>query len=66
MRKGRYKLIDYMGYPHYRVRHRLEMYDLQNDPEELTNIYSDTMSAAWTMREELLGRIERADAKFVK
>ena len=66
IRKGRYKLIDYMGYPQYRVQHRFEMYDLEDDPEELNNIYSDTMSAAWSMREELLDRIGRADAPYAK
>lgn len=64
MRKGRYKLIDYMGYPQYRVKHRFEMYDLEEDPEELNNLYSETMSAARDMKEELLQRIVRSDAKL--
>jgi arylsulfatase A-like enzyme len=58
LRKGRYKLIDYMGYPAYRVKHRFELYDLESDPEEINDIYSETLSAAWSMREELLARIE--------
>jgi len=64
--KDRYKLIDYMGYPQYRVQHRFEMYDLESDPEELNNLYSETMSAARSMREELLNRIESADAQLPK
>jgi len=66
MRRGRYKLIDYMGYPQYRVQHRFEMYDMASDPDELNNIYTETMSAAWSMKEELLARIARADALYVK
>jgi hypothetical protein len=62
-RKGRYKLIDYMGYPQYRVQHRFEMYDLENDPGELNNLYSETMSEAWSMRDELLDRLASADAQ---
>jgi arylsulfatase A-like enzyme len=66
MRRGRYKLIDYMGHPHYRVQHRLEMYDLEDDPEELTNIFSDTMAVARSMQEELLARIEHYNAQFAR
>jgi len=62
-RKGRYKLIDYMGYPQYRVQHRFEMYDLENDPGELNNLYSESMSEAWSMRDELLDRLASADAQ---
>jgi len=64
IRKGRYKLIDYMGYPQFRVQHRYEMYDMQGDPQELNNIYSGTLAAAWTMREELLGRLAAADSIY--
>jgi arylsulfatase A-like enzyme len=63
IRKGRYKLIDYMGYPNYRVQHRFEMYDMDEDPQELNDIYSETMSAAVAMRDELLGRIESTNAQ---
>jgi arylsulfatase A-like enzyme len=35
--KGRYKLIHYTHY--LRARDRYEFYDLQNDPEELENLY---------------------------
>jgi N-sulphoglucosamine sulphohydrolase, C-terminal len=35
--KGHYKLIHYTRFP--RARDRYEFYDLQNDPEELENLY---------------------------
>jgi arylsulfatase A-like enzyme len=35
--KGHYKLVHYTRYP--RARDRYEFYDLQNDPEELENLY---------------------------
>ena len=66
MRRGRYKLIDYMGHSQYRVQHRFEMYDLEDDAEELTNIFSDTMAAARSMQEELMGRIEGYNAQFAR
>ena len=59
IRKGRYKLIDYMGYPQYRVEHKFEMYDLNDDPDELKNIYSEQLSAAVILQEELLAGIHR-------
>jgi len=66
IRKGRYKLVDFMGYPQYRVQHRLEMYDMETDPEELNNIYSETMLAASAMKEELLARIDSYNAQFAE
>lgn len=59
IRKGRYKLIDYMGYPQYRVEHKFEMFDIESDPDELNDIYSEELSAAVIMQEELMGWIDR-------
>jgi arylsulfatase len=37
--RGNYKLVHYMGYKYYRDEY--EFYDLDNDPEELLNLYPD-------------------------
>ena len=48
--KGSYKLICYLGYRYYRDKY--EFYDLENDPEELANLYP-THPAASEMQAEL-------------
>lgn len=65
--KQNYKLMKYFGYaknpdgkPYY------EMYDLENDPEELENIYSTKRSVAAELRNELETKLEEADAPFKK
>ena len=51
-------MVDYAGYPQYRVEHRFEMFDISNDPDELENIYSEQLSAAVVMKEELMAWVE--------
>jgi arylsulfatase A-like enzyme len=47
----RYKLIYYTGYPGFDEVY--EMYDLQNDPEEMDNIYSPTNASAKNLKDQL-------------
>ena len=61
MRKGNYKLIFYRGYSH---ADQFELYDLQNDPEELKNLYSDTLPVAKAMRDELLAKLDAVNAPY--
>src|SRR5262249_53398680 len=53
MRKGRYKLIFYEGFPQYDQTDSFELYDLQSDPEELNNLYNENPSVARPLRDEL-------------
>ncbi|MCJ7435650.1 MAG: sulfatase-like hydrolase/transferase [Anaerolineales bacterium] len=62
MRKGKYKLIYYKGYTAYRGfpndlsynQGAFELYDMENDPEELSDILTDSKSFAAPLQEELL------------
>ena len=40
MIKGNYKLMNFFGYEELGGEERIELYDLENDPEELNNLYS--------------------------
>lgn len=52
MRKGKYKLIMYRGYEIYR-RDVFELYDLENDPEELNDLFDKQTDLANTLKAEL-------------
>ena len=38
--RGRHKLIYYVGYPELAGEERVELYDLESDPEELEDVSS--------------------------
>lgn len=67
MVKGRYKLTKYFGYevlgdqdPMY------ELFDLENDPEEFENIYTEDSSLARDLREEMTTKIAEVDEPYRK
>ncbi|HUI89452.1 MAG TPA: sulfatase-like hydrolase/transferase [Anaerolineales bacterium] len=62
MRKGNYKLMCYRGY--YQEGDKFELYDLQNDPEELTDLYSSTFPVAQAMQDELLAKLDAVNAPY--
>ncbi len=51
MRKNGYKLIYYQGYRH---SNSFELYNLQNDPQELTDLFNKDVSVSNAMKDELL------------
>jgi len=53
--KGQYKLVHYLGYPGYEDVH--ELYDLENDPEELHNLYQPGDALSRSLQEELAGKL---------
>lgn len=66
MVKGQYKLHAYFGYrklpqgePQY------ELYDLQNDPDELENLFSPSSSIAQDMLNELQKKIEEVNQPYL-
>jgi arylsulfatase A-like enzyme len=66
MLKDPYKLHAYFGYkqlPGDKIRY--ELYDLENDPEELENIVSSRSSIAQDMRRELLKKIEEVNKPYL-
>ncbi len=64
MRKDQYKLIYYKGYEQYNGRDAFELYDMENDPEEMNDLYSDNPSIAGPLREELFAKIDSVNAKY--
>ncbi len=62
MIKGKYKLIHYRGYKGF--DNEYELYDLDEDPEELQNLYPIRVEIAAAMRQELLATIEEKDHPF--
>jgi len=63
MRKGSYKLIHYTGYS---IDDFFELYDIENDPEELNDLYPSGMSVSKSMREELLDTILTQNKHFLE
>lgn len=60
--RGNYKLVHYLGYRNYRDNY--EFYDLEADPEELTNAYPDH-PAAKDLQEELDQKLEEANRPYL-
>lgn len=58
MIQGRYKLIYYFGYEDFDEVY--ELYDLENDPEELNDLYATETSVAEAMRQTLLAELHAA------
>lgn len=63
MVKGDYKLIYYTG---YEKEDSFEFYDLEQDYEELVDLYSSQPSALKIMKDELLEKLDSVNAKYRK
>jgi arylsulfatase A-like enzyme len=61
IRQDNYKLIHYKDGAEYDF---YELYDLESDPEELTNLYETLPAVAKPMQEELRTRSSLADKKY--
>ncbi len=66
LRKGNYKLTYYMGYEKLDRRDRFELYDIDADPEELHDLYSESSPTAQDLRRELLERVRAENARYPK
>ncbi len=64
MRKGAYKLIGYPGYGEGDTIY--ELYDLENDPEEMHELRRDAPSVFSKMKDELLTHLADANRAFEK
>jgi arylsulfatase A-like enzyme len=64
MRKGTFKLVAYLGYPEFdRV---FELYDIDNDPEEMKDLAAANPAEFAPLREELLDTLADANRPFEK
>ena len=64
LRKGKHKLIYYMGFEQYARQDKFELYDIDSDPEELQDLYSEASAMAQDLRHELLARVTTANEKY--
>jgi len=63
--RGGYKLTYFFGYPQLDgQRERIELYDTQNDPEELNDLRGSKPGIASEMLAELKSQLERAEAPY--
>lgn len=62
MVKGNFKLTYYFG--HDGFDDQFEMYDLENDPEELENLNNTRVSLAKDLQEELLSKLQEVNRPF--
>lgn len=63
--KDRYMLLDFFGFEELgTVGERIELYDVQADPEELTNLYSAANPTAVSMLAELKARLAEVNRPY--
>lgn len=63
MRKGDYKMIHYTGYD---IDDFFELYDIQNDPEEINDLYPSNPSVSRLLKEELLDSLQTQNKRFAE
>jgi arylsulfatase len=62
--KGTYELFHYTGYPGY--PDTFELYNLQDDPRELHDLFTKDITVASQMKDELLESVSTANRNFQK
>ena len=62
LRKGQFKLICYRGFGQYGGEDQFELYDVQNDPAEVNDLYSGDSPVAKALKEELLTKVQSVSA----
>ena len=66
LRKGAYKLIYYKGFGEYGGKDQFELYDIEDDPEELNDLYPQSPSFAKDLRAELVARVDAENAHLTR
>jgi len=61
LRRGRYKMIYYTG---DQIEDTFELYDMEDDQEEMHDLYASLKTVANPMREELLDNLVSANRKY--
>lgn len=64
MRKGAYKLIAYLGYENF--DHVFELYNLENDPDELNDVSSKEAKTLSDLKDEFFEYLNEANRPFEK
>jgi arylsulfatase A-like enzyme len=63
LRKGRYKLIAYLGYKGFEDGY--ELYDLQNDPEEMNDLFRSKPETVSELRHEVAEKLRQVNAPYL-
>ena len=64
--KGKYKLTAYLGYKQTRNQPVFVLYDIEDDPEELMDIYDPSSRISQELQEELLVKLREVDKPYTK
>ena len=64
MRKQTHKLIAYLGYED--LEQAFELYDLENDPDELDNLASKDINKSSSMKDEFFAYLDEANQPFTR
>jgi arylsulfatase A-like enzyme len=62
--RGRYKLVYFFGYRERHIEELVRLYDLEGDPEELSDLAGTETAIVADMLEELKVRIREADQPY--
>lgn len=64
MIRDRYKLLYFFGYPEKGIDELVRLYDLQSDPDEMTDLSTSHADITEGMLRELKGQIQKADLPY--
>jgi arylsulfatase A-like enzyme len=64
MRRGKYKIILYRGYEAYDKRDVFELYDLENDPEEINDLFKTQPALAKELSDQLTQKVDEVNQPF--
>ncbi len=60
-----YKLTSYFGYPELDSRERIELYDLEADPQELVNLYQPQAAPGNQLLEALKSKLDKVNQPYL-
>ena len=63
--KGRYKLMYFFGYEELRGQERIELYDIEQDPEELVNLYPTQNGIGKELLDELKTKLAEMNKPYI-
>ena len=64
MIKEKYKLLYFLGYKELVGSEKIELYDLESDPEELSDLSLSKQETAAELLSELKAKIEKANEPY--
>jgi choline-sulfatase len=63
--RGRYKLMYFFGYEELNGKERVELYDIEKDPEELNNLYSTEAGIGNELLDELRAKLAEMNRPYL-